>query len=59
MLHWQWKSFEELTLEELYRLLALRQEVFVVEQKSIYQDADGYDRGSLHLLGTVPDSPEP
>ena len=53
MLHWQWKSFEELTLEELYRLLALRQEVFVVEQKSIYQDADGHDAGSHHLLGVA------
>jgi ElaA protein len=53
MLHWQWKTFEELTLEELYRLLALRQEVFVVEQKSIYQDADGYDAGSHHLLGVA------
>ncbi|WP_224250113.1 GNAT family N-acetyltransferase [Hyalangium gracile] len=58
-LHWQWKRFEELTLEELYRLLALRQQVFVVEQTSIYQDADGYDRGSHHLLGTVPGGQEP
>ncbi|QRN95800.1 GNAT family N-acetyltransferase [Archangium violaceum] len=52
MPHWKWKTFPELTLDELYRLLALRQEVFVVEQRSIYQDADGYDRGSHHLLGT-------
>jgi ElaA protein len=53
MLYWQWKTFPELTLDELYRLLALRQEVFVVEQQSIYQDADGYDPGAHHLLGTL------
>ncbi|HUH14107.1 MAG TPA: GNAT family N-acetyltransferase [Longimicrobiales bacterium] len=53
MLRWQWKTFAELTLDELYRLLALRQEVFVVEQQSIYQDVDGYDRGSHHLLGST------
>ena len=51
MLEWTWKRFEELTLDELYALLALRQEVFVVEQRSLYQDADGYDRGAHHLLG--------
>ncbi|MCP3143557.1 GNAT family N-acetyltransferase [Pyxidicoccus xibeiensis] len=50
MLRWQWKSFRELTLDELYALLALRQEVFVVEQRSIYQDVDGLDAASLHLL---------
>ena len=59
MLHWQWKRFSELTLDELYEVLALREQVFVVEQKSIYQDADGYDRGSHHLLGQVPGSAEP
>jgi ElaA protein len=57
MLHWKWKTFPELTLDELYGLLALRQEVFVVEQRSIYQDADGYDRGSHHLLG-ITEGPE-
>ena len=51
MPRWTWKSFPELTLDELYALLALRQEVFVVEQRSIYQDVDGLDGGSLHLLG--------
>jgi ElaA protein len=57
--HWQWKRFPELTLDELYRLLALREQVFVVEQKSIYQDADGYDRGAHHLLGSLSGAPEP
>lgn len=58
-LHWQWKRFPELTVEELYRVLALRQQVFVVEQKSIYLDTDGYDSGSHHLLGTQPGEPAP
>ena len=51
MLTWTWKTFAELSLGELYGLLALRQEVFVVEQRSIYQDVDGYDPGCHHLLG--------
>jgi ElaA protein len=51
MLSWQWKTFPELTLDELYRLLALRSEVFVLEQKSLYLDIDGLDRASHHLLG--------
>ncbi len=59
MLQWQWKRFPELTVEELYRVLALRQQVFVVEQKSIYLDADGYDSGSHHLLGIQPGGQEP
>jgi ElaA protein len=59
MLHWQWKRFSELSLDELYRLLALREQVFVVEQKSVYQDADGYDRGSHHLLGQPSGPVEP
>lgn len=54
MVDWRWKTFPELTLEQLYQAMALRQEVFVVEQRSLYQDADGYDRGAHHLLGTVP-----
>ncbi|WP_426750517.1 GNAT family N-acetyltransferase [Myxococcus sp. Y35] len=50
MRSWQWKSFQALSLDELYDVLALRQEVFVVEQRSIYQDVDGFDRGAEHLL---------
>lgn len=51
MPQWEWKAFAELTLEELYAVLALRSEVFVVEQRSIYQDADGRDAACHHLLG--------
>jgi ElaA protein len=59
MLDWQWRRFPELTVEELYRVVALREQVFIVEQKSLYQDADGYDRGSHHLLGCLPGESEP
>ena len=45
------KSFEELTKLELYYLLQLRSEVFVVEQDCVYQDVDGKDEKALHVLG--------
>ena len=45
------KSFEELTKQELYDLLQLRSEVFVVEQDCVYQDIDGKDEKALHVLG--------
>lgn len=45
------KTFSELTLQELYRILQLRSEVFVVEQDCVYQDIDGKDEKSLHVLG--------
>jgi ElaA protein len=51
---WQWKRFSELGVDGLYRVLALRSEVFVVEQRSLYQDPDGYDRECFHLLGELP-----
>lgn len=44
------KSFAELTTEELYALLKLRSEVFVVEQNCVYQDVDDYDQQAMHLL---------
>ena len=45
------KSFNELSLEELYYLLQLRSEVFVVEQDCVYQDVDGKDQKALHIIG--------
>lgn len=45
--------FDELTTEELYDVMVLRQEVFVVEQDCAYLDADGKDMKSLHLLGRM------
>ncbi|SFC96606.1 GNAT family N-acetyltransferase [Algibacter pectinivorans] len=51
MLNIKVKSFNELTTLELYYLLQLRSEVFVVEQDCVYQDIDGKDQKSLHVLG--------
>ena len=47
------KAFQELTTEELYELLRVRSEVFVVEQNCVYQDLDGDDQKSIHLWLTV------
>ncbi len=48
---WKIKRFETLSVIELYKILRLRSEVFVVEQNCVYQDIDGKDEKSLHLLG--------
>ena len=45
------KTFQELTTQELYDILQLRSEVFVVEQDCVYQDIDGKDQKALHVLG--------
>ncbi|RLD28795.1 MAG: GNAT family N-acetyltransferase [Bacteroidetes bacterium] len=45
------KYFNELSTKELYDLLKLRSEVFVVEQDCVYQDIDGKDEKALHVLG--------
>jgi len=47
------KSFSQLTIDELYELLRVRSEVFVVEQNCVYQDLDGDDQPSIHLWLTV------
>jgi ElaA protein len=47
---WYLKRFSELSLEELYSILQLRAEVFVVEQNCPYQDVDGKDEKALHLF---------
>lgn len=51
MLDFKVKKFFELSLQELYQLLELRSEVFVVEQNCVYQDVDGKDQKALHVLG--------
>ena len=43
------KTFQELTTAELYELLRVRSEVFVVEQNCVYQDMDGDDQKAVHL----------
>ncbi|MCT4620234.1 MAG: GNAT family N-acetyltransferase [Marinisporobacter sp.] len=47
----QIKKFEELKVEELYEILRMRNEVFVIEQNCIYQDCDEKDKKAYHLLG--------
>ena len=46
------KYFHELTTQELYNILQLRSEVFVVEQNCIYQDIDGKDQKAVHIFFT-------
>ena len=45
------KKFQDLSVEELYDIIVLRQAVFVVEQECIYPDADGNDQKAWHLMG--------
>jgi len=51
MINWVLKKFEELTAPELYAMLRLRTEVFVVEQNCVFQDMDNKDQHCYHLLG--------
>tara|TARA_B100000767_G_scaffold263225_1_gene276743 strand:+ start:1279 stop:1731 length:453 start_codon:yes stop_codon:yes gene_type:complete len=51
MVDFSYKKFNELTSGELHDIFALRLEVFVVEQDCIYQDIDGKDKDSVHVLG--------
>ena len=55
-IEWQWCAFDELTLNELYTIMHVRQVVFVVEQACPYLDADGYDERAWHLSGWVEQS---
>jgi ElaA protein len=50
-INWGVKSFRDLSKNELYDLLALRSEVFVVEQDCAYQDLDEKDKEAHHVLG--------
>jgi ElaA protein len=54
---WQFLPWDELSKDQLYAVLALRCEVFVVEQECPYLDVDGLDPSCTHLLGTF--GPEP
>lgn len=46
------KTFNELTSQELYKILQLRSEIFVVEQDCVYQDIDDKDVKAFHVIGT-------
>ncbi|WP_327486092.1 GNAT family N-acetyltransferase [Telluribacter sp.] len=54
-LSWILKSYNELTLDELYQLLRLRSEVFVVEQQCPFLDIDNKDQSCHHLMGWTPE----
>jgi ElaA protein len=51
MVSWQCKFFTELTNFELYKILQLRNEVFIVEQNCVYQDCDDKDLKAHHFMG--------
>ena len=54
-MEWRWQTMETLSKRELYAILQARQEVFVVDQKIRYVDADGKDFKSYHLSGWLND----
>jgi ElaA protein len=51
MINWYSKEFKNLTPHELYAILQLRTEVFVVEQNCVFQDMDGKDEHCHHIMG--------
>ena len=53
MIQIQVKSFDALNLRELYDILCLRSEVFVIEQDCVYPDMDDKDQKALHVIGTT------
>lgn len=48
---WMLKKFDDLTIHELYAILQLRSEVFIIEQNCVYHDPDGKDQSAWHLMG--------
>ena len=50
-IQWRLRAFDDLSLAELYSILAARAAVFVVEQRCNYQDMDGVDGQCWHLMG--------
>ncbi|NCP20874.1 MAG: GNAT family N-acetyltransferase [Zetaproteobacteria bacterium] len=50
MIKWQLKNFESLTNTELYNILKLRSQIFVIEQNCIFQDLDDKDQKAFHLF---------
>ena len=55
-MRWELRAFDALTVAELYGILRTRQEVFVVEQKCAYADADGLDPEASHLFAVDGDA---
>ncbi len=46
---WKIQTYNELTTEELYKIIQLRVNVFIVEQQTCYEDLDNHDQNSIHL----------
>lgn len=51
-IHWQLLPFAALSGAQMYEVMQLRSEVFVVEQNCVFPDMDGKDAQCMHLLGT-------
>jgi ElaA protein len=51
IMEWQWLQFDQISGAQLYEVLALRQDVFILEQQCLYRDMDGHDLACWHLLG--------
>lgn len=49
-MHTEFRTFSTLSSTQIYDVLRLRQQVFILEQKCLYEDADGSDKYALHLL---------
>jgi ElaA protein len=58
MLEWQWKSYAQLSTNELYEIIKFRQQVFIVEHNCIYNDIDDVDKLAWHLIGWNVDDPK-
>ncbi|MEE4239908.1 MAG: GNAT family N-acetyltransferase [Desulfopila sp.] len=54
-IHWRWQPFADISGREMHEILAVRQEVFVVEQQCVYRDADELDLAARHLTGQTVD----
>ena len=54
-MNWTIRRFDELTVGELYSILQLRNEVFIVEQNCVYNDTDGKDQPAWHLMAIEDD----
>lgn len=52
---WVCKAFDDLSPNQLYQIMRLRSDVFVVEQNCVFLDADNKDQGCLHLMGFYKD----
>ena len=50
-MNWLYSTFEDLSSKQLYDILKLRQDIFIIEQDCIYPDMDGSDAVALHLMG--------